>query len=325
MEQENKKDHSLTLSILASSIILASSWIYTEFGVAPERRTGFVATEQKKQVSELKTIVLPSQGVELPIVWGDLGKKLVDDGMIDAAKFRAIYEQRGTFTKEYENLLTGTDNGRLKITNENSGYLLNLFWALGLGNKNDILENGEMSDPKYDGAGNFASTGGWTIAKGKAMDHYSRHTYFNLTPEQQALLDKISRGVYRPCCGNSTHFPDCNHGMAMLGFLELMASQGVSEQDMWKAALTVNSYWFPDTYIAIATYMKEKKGVKWSDVNPQEILGSSYSSSSGSRKVSSQVIAPNSSINASGCGVEDGSSTEPAPVQQERQQSGCGI
>ena len=73
------------------------------------------------------------------------------------------------------------------------------------------------------------------------MDHYSRHTLIKLTQKQQALVDTVSRGIYRPCCGNSAHFPDCNHGMAMLGLLERMASQGASEQDMWKAALTVNS------------------------------------------------------------------------------------
>ena len=117
---------------------------------------------------------------------------------------------------------------------------------------------GMMVDPKYGGAGNFASTGGWTISKSSPMDHYSRHSLVVLTEEQQILVEKISRGVFRPCCGNSTHFPDCNHGMAMLGLLELMASQGVSEQDMWKTALIVNSYWFPDTYITLATYMKNK-------------------------------------------------------------------
>src|SRR3989344_4318375 len=106
--------------------------------------------------------------------------------------------------------------GKLEITRENAELLLNLFWALGLASKNEILEKGEMANPKYGGAGNFASTGGWTIVKGNAMDHYSSHKFFNLTPEQQALVDKVSRGIYRPCCGNSTHFPDCNHGMAML-------------------------------------------------------------------------------------------------------------
>ena len=59
------------------------------------------------------------------------------------------------------------------------------------------------------------------------MNHYSMHRFIVLTPEQQALVEKVSKGIYRPCCGNSVYFPDCNHGMAMLGLLELMASQGV--------------------------------------------------------------------------------------------------
>jgi len=46
--------------------------------------------------------------------------------------------------------------------------------------------------------------------------------------------------------------------MAMLGLLELMAAQGVGEEEMYKAALAVNSYWFPDTYLTIAEYMQNK-------------------------------------------------------------------
>ena len=188
---------------------------------------------------------------------------------------------------------------------------------MGLASKNEILENGEMTNRAYEGAGNFASTGGWTIAKGNPMDHYSKHRFFNLVPEQQTMVDKVSRGIYRPCCVNSTHFPDCNHGMAMLGLLELMASQGVSEQDMWKAALAVNSYWFPDTYLTIATYMKNK-GVDWKDINPQEMLGIDYSSASGYRRIAAQVVIPQQQNGSSGCGIDTG-----APAQ--RQQSGCGI
>jgi len=269
----------------------------------------------------LEEAVLPSEGVVLPVVWGNLGAQLVDSGTIDADKFKAIYEQRGAFTDEYKNLLLGENNGKIKINSENSGYMLNMFWALGLANKNAILENGEMTNPAYGGAGNFASTGGWTIAKGNPMDHYSRHTLIALTATQQALVDKISRGIYRPCCGNSTYFPDCNHGMAMLGLLELMASQGVSEQDMWKTALAVNSYWFPDTYLTIATYMKGK-GVEWKDVNPQEVLGADYSSGQGYAKIVAQVTVPNSSRSAGGCGVDAGAPiSTPAP----KQQSGCGV
>ena len=44
----------------------------------------------------------------------------------------------------------------------------------------------------------------------------------------------------------------------MLGLLELMASQGLSEEEMYKYALIVNSYWFPDTYLAIAKYFEKE-------------------------------------------------------------------
>ena len=120
------------------------------------------------------------------------------------------------------------------MTQENSGTILNLLWAFGLANKNEILEKGPMMDKRYGGAENFASTGGWTLSKGDSMNHYSMHSFITLTPQQQSLVEKVSQNIYRPCCGNSTYFPDCNHGMAMLGLLELLASQGISENEMYK-------------------------------------------------------------------------------------------
>ena len=321
INQPPKKDHFLGMSILVSAIILAGAWIYTtglKANNALQRETA-VSDSNKTSVSTLEEKVLPSEGVVLPVTWGDLGVKLVSVGAINADKFKAMYVQRGTFTEEYKNLLLGKNNDKLKMTKDNAGYLLNLFWALGLASKNPILDSGEMKNPVYGGAGNFASTGGWTIAKGSPMDHYSSHSFFALSREQQALVDKVSRGIYRPCCGNSTNFPDCNHGMAMLGLLELMASQGVSEQDIWKTALAVNSYWFPDTYLTIAAYMKNK-GVDWNDVNPQEILGINYSSAQGYASIASQIIQPQRERGGSGCGVDAGETATP-----QRQQSGCGI
>ncbi|MDP2651492.1 MAG: hypothetical protein Q8O98_02800 [bacterium] len=187
-------------------------------------------------------------GVVIPVVWGDLGLKLVESGVIDVEKFIGMYEGRGQFTDEYRRLLLDKDNDQLKVTKENAGFLLNVLWALGLGNKSPILEEGEMANPRYGGAGNFASTGGWTLARGQAMDHYSMHGIIELTPEEERLVDKVSRKITRPCCSNSAHFPDCNHGMAMLGLLELMASQGMSEEEMHRNAILVNSYWFPGYY-----------------------------------------------------------------------------
>lgn len=331
MENKNKLESllSVPVSIIIAGAMITLGWVYNTKlrSESPNNQLKMsVAVSQKVQKSVLEERVLPTEGVELPVTWGNLGKKLVSSGAIDGERFKQLYVGRGQFTDEYEELLFGDNNGKIVINDNNAGYILNLLWALGLSNANPILvDSKEMMNPNYGGAANFASTGGWTMAVGDGMDHYNRHIYFKLTSEQQDLVDKVSRGIYRPCCGNSTHFPDCNHGMAMLGLLELMASQGVSEQDMWQAALAVNSYWFPDTYITIAAYMKDKKGVEWSDVNPQEVLGLDYSSGLGFRNISSQVTTPNSSRSAGGCGVDAGPSTQSAPVEPQRQQSGCGI
>lgn len=324
VKAEGRNALAVPVSVVIAGIMIAGALIYNAGNSEPKTQTlkDTISQNSPQQVSEAEEEVLPSGGVVLPVTWGDLGAKLVSTGAIDQGKFQALYKTRGEFPEEYSKLLLGQNDGRLKITRENAGYLLNLFWALGLASKNPILESGEMTNPRYGGAGNFASTGGWTVAQGNAMDHYSRHKFFNVTPEQQELVDKVSKGIYRPCCGNSTHFPDCNHGMAMLGLLELLASQGVSEKDMWKTALAVNSYWFPDTYITIATYMKNK-GVEWSDVNPEEMVGIDYSSAQGYARIASQVVAPSGSQGGNGCSVDSGQPV-PTPVFP-KQQSGCGV
>lgn len=241
------------------------------------------------------------EGITLPVRWGNLGAKMVSVGVIDAEKFEELMASRGGLDDETKNLLYGESNDNLKITSENSGMILNLFWALGLGNKNDILERGPMVDPRYGGAGNFASTGGWTLSQGDAMNHYSRHPFVVLTPEEQQLVERVSKNIYRPCCDNPTFFPDCNHGMAMLGLLELMASQGISEKEMYRAALQVNSYWFPEEYRTLATYF-ERRGVKWEEIVPKEILGARYSSASGYARILAEIPPPEPQSGGS-CGV----------------------
>ena len=195
----------------------------------------------------------PNAPKTFSLYWGNLGARMVEAGVIDMERFENLYQQRGGLSEADRKLLTDSDNGNLVITSENSGVMLNMLWALGLGNKNPILENGPMMT--YSGAGlpaealakagNFASTGGWTLGKGNAMDHYSMHQFVTLTREQQDLVEKVAKNIYRPCCKNSTYFPDCNHGMAMLGLMEIMASQGASEPEMYKMSGEVNTLWFP--------------------------------------------------------------------------------
>ena len=295
-KQKNmKKSKSLEISILLSSLLVVGALVYSANAKKDLRdKTETIAKSNKaeKVIEEnYSQKVISEDGVVLPAKWGDLGAKMTSVGVIDKAKFEEIYAGRGGLREEERKLLEGLDNGYLKITPENSGFVLNLLWALGLGNKNEILDNGPMTDKKYGGAGRFASTGGWTLADGDPMDHYSKHRFIFLTPEQQALVEKVAKGIYRPCCGNSVYFPDCNHGMAMLGLLELMASQGVSEEEMYKTALAVNSYWFPDTYITIAKYLKSQ-GKDWSAAVPKEILGYDYSSGPGYQKLLEKIENP---------------------------------
>lgn len=256
MEQQTQKRDLAPLAIVAALVIVAGALIFGD--------------------AKTDSTTLTGEAVTLPIRWGDLGEQLIETGVIDKDKFGE------------SEFLTDIGDAPVVMTEENSRGMLNMLWALGLANKNEILEQGEMMDPEYGGAGNFASTGGWTLARGMAMDHYSMHRFVTLTPAQQELIDRVSKNIYRPCCGNSTHFPDCNHGMAMLGLLELMAARGVTEPEMYQIALKVNTLWFPDTYQTINQYLVER-GQSLATADPKEILGAKYSSGQGYAQIKSVV------------------------------------
>lgn len=243
--------------------------------------------------------IAPGEGVTFSAQWGDLGKQMVEKGVIDQELLEQIYASRGGLTPYEKELLYGEDNKNLFVNKENAPFVLNMLWALGLSNQSRMLDEGPMQD--YGDVGSFASTGGWTLAKGDAMDHYSEHQFIILTPDQEELVAKVAQNIYRPCCNNATHFPDCNHGMAMLGFLELLASQGASEEEMYRQALQLNAYWFPGTYVNIAHYL-QKKGVAWADADPREVLGFQFSSSSGYRQILA-AIQPQSSGGGGSCSV----------------------
>ncbi|MDO8555312.1 MAG: hypothetical protein Q7R75_01990 [bacterium] len=298
----------LPTSILVAAIIIASAWIYTT-KLKTDQYQKLTANTKNTSGQNENT----AQAVEIPVTWGNIGAQMIASGVINRAQFEAIYANRGGLTDDEKKLLEN-NGGKMIINQENSGFILNLFWALGLSNKNKILEEGPMADPRYGGAGGFASTGGWTIAKGGAMNHYSKHSFVTLTPEQQTLVEQVSSNIYRPCCDNSTYFPDCNHGMAMLGLLELLASQGANENQMYKVALQVNSFWFPEQYAIIARYFASK-GQTLGTIDPKEILGKTYSSASGFRRIASLVPETNSQGRGIGCGLET------APQKS----SGCGL
>lgn len=293
---EKKNGSLFPISFLIAALIVAFAWIYTKGFMATQFQKSATITQNAGERGE-KNI---AQAIELPVTWDNLGVQMVAAGVIDQTQLEAFYAQRGGFADDEKQLLE-EDSGKIMVTQENSGFILNLLWALGLSNKNKILEEGPMADSRYGDPGRFASTGGWTIAKGSAMDHYSKHSFITLTPEQQVLVEKVSKNIYRPCCDNSTYFPDCNHGMAMLGLLELLASQGVSENQMYETALQINTLWFPEQYATIARYF-ESKGQTLSSISPKEILDINYSSASGFSRIA--ALVPQVKQQGSGsCGI----------------------
>ena len=251
--------------------------------------------------SDYEAVVFPTEGFVISVDWNDIGKQMLDAGVIDWEKFDALYAQRGGVDSASQQLLHSKENDHIEINMTNANIVLNILWAFGLANKNAILQEGPMLDPKYGGPQVFASTSGWDLSKGAAIHHYGKYAFITLTPQQQERVENVSQNVYRPCCGNSTYFPDCNHGMAMLGLLELMAAKGADEQEMYKTALQVNAYWFPNTYLTLAKYY-ESKEIPWSQVNPKEVLGASYSSSMGYQRILEE-IEPEHFGGGVGCGV----------------------
>lgn len=293
-QKKEKKDFWLPASIFLAAGFVGFSLIYSA-GVKTAGPGGLSADVSSSAVGAdlIDEVVLPAR-------WNDLGARLVAAGVIDAERFLSLYP--GSAAIEASQLLFGKDNGSLRMTAANAGLWLNLLWALGLGNRNEILEKGEMANPAYGGAGGFASTGGWTIAQGDPMNHYSAHSFMELTVEQQALAAAVAKNIYRPCCDNPTHFPDCNHGMAMLGLLELLASQNATEEEMYQAALAMNSFWFPEQYEIIGRYLAGQDQ-SLAVIDPQAMLGRDYSSASGFRRVAAAVPPAAPKGRSGGCSI----------------------
>lgn len=211
-----------------------------------------------------------------PLEWKDFVPQLVREGVIDPVKLQRAM----VLTETQKAVLAGSYQGKIEINEENANFLLNVLWPLGIANKTEALERGPMNS--YEDRAYLASTGGWTGGKEESGDAYfNRYKLINLTADEEALVTRVAENTYRPCCDNPTIFPDCNHGAALLGALELAASQGYNEEQLYALALKLNSLWFPDEYAAIEE--------KFPNLEAREILGADYSSYSGWQK---NVAAP---------------------------------
>jgi hypothetical protein len=247
-------------------------------------------SKQKKQLATLYEQVNPPDGFALPISYGDLGPRLVEGGVINYDAFAAIYEKSGNpLTPEQVEILKNGSEEEIVITTQNAHFLLNFFWAVGLTNENSILTEGPMIQNSQGQVERFASTGGWTLASEPITELYASMDLIPLTIEQQTLVEEVARHVYRPCCGNHTLFPDCNHGMALLGILELMASQGASANEMFEAAKYVNAFWFPQQTLETAIYLQLNQDVDFRGADAKLVVSEKFSSAAGASMVHQEL------------------------------------
>lgn len=280
------------------------------FGFTFQKNSNLTANVSSGHVhkSDILESINPTDGFAVNVSYGNLGPQLLAVGAIDFDKMKALYEKVGQpLTEEQIKILTQGSDEKIRITSENSYFLLNFFWALGLVNKNIILDEGQMTKYGEDQIGNFASTGGWTLGKKKAIDLYSKYEIIKLDASQQAILEDFADNSYRPCCSNPVSFPDCNHGMAALAFGELMASQGASVDEIFEAYKYLNAFWFPQTYFDAATYFKAAEGKDWSQVSGRVVSGKDYSTPQGWQRVRQWLSANNliekAPSSGGGCGV----------------------
>ncbi|KKU23210.1 MAG: hypothetical protein UX34_C0014G0001, partial [Candidatus Woesebacteria bacterium GW2011_GWF1_46_13] len=235
-------------------------------------------------LSKLPDEVLPKEGFVLPVSWGDMGPRLVQLGVIDLTKF----EEAVVMTDEQKEILKQGGDIPITINNQNSQFVVDVLWALGLAQKSIVYDEGPLGKEYKNEQGNFASTGGWTLAQGDAVNYLNKFDLIPLTPEQQKRVGEIAKNIYRPCCGNPTWFPDCNHGMAALAAIELLVSKGLSDEEIYKEVLKLNSFWFPDNYLMAATYFA-RQGTPWDKIDAKEVLGDKYSSGQGAGELYQKV------------------------------------
>lgn len=300
MAKRKKISYTLVMFLVVDALVLGAVSSYYFSQKSFDKRLARIEAQNPENLVKVATAkVLPAEGYTTKLKWGSIVKKLVEVGAIDPAKYQEIYNSKTNGAEQLA--LLETDSDQPIMINENNAYfLVNTLWALGLTQKSQVLDEGQMTK----NTANYASTGGWTLGAKPAMQLYSSQELIPLTEQQQEQVQKIAENVYRPCCGNSVAFPDCNHGMAALGYIELAVANGLSEEQIYQDLLAFNSFWFPDTYVEMAVYFQQQEDKSWDKVDAKTALSRDYSSAAGAQKIRQAVQAvPGIKSQGGSCGA----------------------
>lgn len=254
-------------------------WSVLVFLAVPLLAPAAPASDGARLYQGMAAQVLPAGGYQSRVALDDSIVKLAQAGVIDRKKIEALYARSGGAPQELKIILDETSRQPILITAKNARLFVNLLWALGLANRMAANSASPLNGPSRF---SYASTGGWTLGReANGGAYFNKFPIVELTPPQEALVTKVARNSFRPCCNNSTFFQDCNHGSALLGLLALGVSHGLNEEELFREALAFNAFWFPEHYTHIALYFKVVKGVDWRDVDAKTALSEAFSSATG--------------------------------------------
>jgi hypothetical protein len=223
--------------------------------------------------------VLPPNGIETRISFGDALQKIISAGVLLPEKLHAVYAKRGGMPTWMAALLVGPSDAPIRLGSATATDLLTLLWPVGLATRTPFNADGPTAGAHLP---RLASTAGWTLGRGpNGAAYFDSVDSLPLSPAQAELVREVATRTYRPCCDNPALFQDCNHGSAMLGLLELGASQGLEQAELERIALAANSFWFPREYLKTALFFALFEQRPWHEVAPADLLGARYASATG--------------------------------------------
>ncbi|MDE1824625.1 MAG: hypothetical protein KGH74_05015 [Candidatus Micrarchaeota archaeon] len=247
--------------------------------------------------------IAPGNDVVLDARWGPWVKTLVSANALNVSSLILALNASGTpLTQAEMDILNGNSTSQIVLNQSDQQFVLYVFWSLGINNKNPVITNGMIMH--YGGNPyNLASTGGY---KPLGMLQLGNLSMVAEDGAQQDMVWRMANESYRPCCDNPTSMPDCNHGAAALGLIELMASQGMNETAMLDSLEKFNIANFPSQYYEDAIFFASH-GIRWGAVPPETMLGYSFSSYTGHSRVhqylSQYGLLPQGRSSGSSCGA----------------------
>jgi hypothetical protein len=254
-------------------------------GLATPRISSYV---EQAPFRRAMAAVLPSDPIATGLDIGPPVAKLVEAGAINRDKFVKVHESRGPVPDWVLQALDGKPQELILSVNR-APFNLNLLWPLGLATKASFNANSPL---RGNNLANFASTGGWTLGReDNGAVYFNAVETLSLTPDQADLVRRLADNVFRPCCGNTAFFQDCNHGSAMLGLMELAAADGRSAAEIMKLAKTANGFWYPQEYVQIALYFDTVEDLPWTAVPADRALSAEFSSVQGFRSTVLAALA----------------------------------